>query len=612
MKPYTVYAVEGKPGGRWKRALLWGTVALLLILVAGAGGSYLWFRSQVAASNERVDPAVISVLSSKPTSTLVAVAAEDPEEPAPEPDDPDVMNILVLGSDRRADDDGEKFGRSDTIILVRIDPHKDYLGILSLPRDLRVAVPGYGREKINAAFALGGPALTIQTVEDLTGVDINHYVEVDFQAFKDITDALGGVYVDVDRRYYNDDPQWELIKLAPGYQLLHGADALDYVRFRHDLNADFGRMLRQQRFLSAMREQAMGWDLTFKLPRLISALFHNISTDLQANDFISLAYWGVRLSGDRIRQVSLEAATDTIDGISYVIASERELANAVAAFLSVPGSDTDEEPSTTTASSVSATSSTSGVDAAPDLEGVEVEVLNGNGRGGEAAKAKAWLDELGAEVPSVGNAGSGIRQTTVVLYPREKKDAAAAVARALGTTKTEASDSVGRVTVVLGLDFAIPTSFSPPAAIDTIPNASEWKALATMIDFPLQAPAHIPEGYAYYDRMPPEGATYDIEVGGGTKPALRMIYRLTKDGGKTDQYMGITATTWLDAPAASPGQEVEVDGVTFTIVGSSQKVDHIWWKADGVLYWVSNTLSYLLDKQEMLAVATSMMPVPRP
>jgi len=614
MKPYTVYAVEGKPGGRWKRVLLWTSVALLLVLMAGAGGSYLWFRSQVAASNERVDPAVMSVLSSKPTSTLVAAATqgEDGGEPGQEPDDPDVMNILVLGSDRRADDDGEKYGRSDTIILVRIDPHKDYLGILSLPRDLRVSVPGYGREKINAAFALGGPALTIQTVEELTGIDINHYVEVDFQAFKDITDALGGVYVDVDRRYYNDDPQWELIKLAPGYQLLHGSDALDYVRFRHDLNADFGRMLRQQRFLAAMREQALGWDLTFKLPRLVSALFHNISTDLRANDFISLAYWGVRLNGERIRQVSLEAATDTIGGVSYVIASERELANAVAAFLSVPGTETEVSTSATESTASATTSSTARVDGPPDLEGVQVEVLNGNGRAGEAAKAKAWLDELGAEVPSVGNAGSGIRQTTVVLYPRGKKDAAHAVARALGDVETEASDGVDYVTVILGLDFEIPAGFSPPAEIDTIPDASEWKALATMIDFPLQAPAYIPEGYAYYDRMPPEGATYDIEVGGGTQPALKMIYRLTQDGSKTDQYMGITATTWLDAPAASPGQEVKVEGVTFTIVGSAQKVDHIWWKADGVLYWVSNTLSYLLDKQEMLAVATSMIPVPRP
>ena len=95
-------------------------------------------------------------------------------------------------------------------------------------------------------------------MEWLTDVDIDEYVEVDFAAFSDITDSLGGVYLDIDRRYYNDDPQWELIKLSPGYQLLDGAHALDYVRFRHDLNYDFGRMDRQQRFITAMREQTHG------------------------------------------------------------------------------------------------------------------------------------------------------------------------------------------------------------------------------------------------------------------------------------------------------------------------------------------------------------------
>lgn len=608
MKPYTVYAVEGRPRGRWKRAILWGLVGMVVLLLLGAGGSYLWFRSQVAASNERVDPEVVNVLPSKPTSTLVSVT-QDTDKPE-DPEDPDVMNILMLGSDHRVADEGEKYGRSDTIILVHVDPDQDYLSILSLPRDLRVEVPGYGREKINAAFALGGPVLTIQTVEALTGVDINHYMEVDFEAFKDITDALGGVYVDVDRRYYNDDPQWELIKLAPGYQLLHGADALDYVRFRHDLNADFGRMLRQQRFLAAMREQAMGWDLTFKLPGLISALFSNISTDLHANQFLSLAYWGIRLGGERIRQVSLEAATDTIDGISYVIATEGELKDAVTTFLTPPSAG--GEGSTSTTKAPTTTTSPEATPQGPDLEGIAVDVLNGNGRSGEAATAKEWLTGLGAEVVSVGNAGTGTREKTVVLYPSGSDDEAAQVARALGTDATERSADVQRVTVVLGLDFELPSSFTPPATIDTIPNASEWKALATMIDFPLQAPGYIPEGYTYYDRMPPEGATYDIEVGGGTKPALKMIYRYRENGSKTDQYMGITETTWLDAPAASDGQQVKADGVIFTIVGTSQKVDHIWWKADGVLYWVSNTLSYLLSKQEMLAIAQSMIEVPQP
>ena len=615
-KPYTVYAVEGHPHGRWKRAVLWTSVALVVLLLAGAGGSYLWFRSQVVEANQRVDPEVVSALSSKPQSTLSTTpvtTATGGEEPEPEPDSPSAMNILVLGSDHRQDE-GETYGRSDTIILVHIDPDNDYLSLMSLPRDLRVEVPGYGMEKINAAFAFEGPALTILTVEQLTGVDINHYLEVDFEAFKDITDALGGVYVDVDRRYYNDDPSRELIKLAPGYQLLNGADSLDYVRFRHDLNGDFGRMDRQQRFLAAMREQAMGWQLPLKLPGLIGALFDNVSTDLNANDILKLAYWGIRLDGERIRQITLVAATDEIDGLSYVVATQRQLSEAVTAFVTTPavGEGTSTPTTKTAAGTSSSTVSTTPSAEAPDLGGVDVDVLNGSGRTGEAAAAKAWLAELGAEVVTVGNAGSTGQETTIVRYPEGRSDEAALVAEAVGSDAVEQSESVERVTVVLGLDFELPTGFEPSPTIDNIPDSSEWKALATMIPFALQAPAYIPEGYSYTDRMPQTGGTYDIDVGGGTEPALKMIYRLRENGDRTDQYMGITETTWMDAPAASEGQKVQRNGVTLTVVGSNQKVDHIWWKADGVLYWVSNTLSYVLSKEEMVKIAESMIPVPRP
>ncbi|HEY5528315.1 MAG TPA: LCP family protein, partial [Thermoleophilia bacterium] len=199
--------------------VLWSLLGLILLVLAGGGGSYLWFRSQVHASNKRVDPAVKQVLGTVPPSTVVSVSVAVPASPS-------AMNILVLGTDKRQNI-AEDYGRSDTLMVVHIDPGQDYLSILSLPRDLRVDVPGHGLQKINAAYAYGGAALTIKTVAQLTGVAIDHFVEVDFNAFKDITDSLGGVYVDVDRRYYNDNPTWELIKLAPGYQLLKGDNALD-------------------------------------------------------------------------------------------------------------------------------------------------------------------------------------------------------------------------------------------------------------------------------------------------------------------------------------------------------------------------------------------------
>jgi LCP family protein required for cell wall assembly len=575
--------------------VLWVSVGLIVVLLGFAGSAYLWFRGQVHEANERVTPEVRTVLSEKPSSTLVSIDSEIPESPS-------AMNLLVLGSDRR-EEEGEEYSRSDTIILVHIDPDNDYLSILSLPRDLRVDVPGYGMNKLNYAFAVGGPALTIKTVEQLTGVDINHYLEVNFNAFRDITDALGGVYVDVDQRYYNDNPNFELIKLAPGYQLLEGDDALDYVRYRHDLNLDFGRMERQQTFISAMREQAMGWDLPVKLPGMIGALFDNLATDLGANDFIKLAYWGVKLDGARIRRISVIGSPETVNGVSYVLTGESAIVDAVTDFLSLPGTATAD----TVSDSAPTTTATTVVDF--DLAGVEIDVLNANARTGEAAAAGKWLSALGATIITVGNADRSARET-YVEYPSGMSSEAERVAEALELESAEASDSVERVTVILGEDFSLPTDYALPPGPETVPSAGGWETIAQMVPFAVQAPYYLPEHYFFVERVPTKGATYDIKVGGGTEPAFKMLYRLKANGEWADQYMGITETTWLDAPAASEGREVKRGGTVFTIVGSTSEVERVWWKSDGVLYWVSNTLFHLLSEQELLAVAESMIYIP--
>ncbi len=304
------------------RRIVVGIIGGLLVLAAVVvGGSYLWLSCQVGRSRPPTASSMHQVLTSAPVDAIGS---------------PTGMDILVLGCDRRPDHSGEET-RSDTLILVHADPGENYLSILSLPRDLRVEIPGHGTQKLNAAYALGGTELAIRTVEELTRVDITQYVEVDFQAFSDMTDAVGGVYLDIDRRYYNDDPTFELIKISPGYQLLDGANALDYVRFRHDLNYDFGRMDRQQRFLTALREQAMGWNLLRDLPGLVGALFDNLTTSLGTNDIIRLAYWGVaKLSGDRIRQVSIVGNIREIDGVSFVIPDEGAVEEAVERLLTPP------------------------------------------------------------------------------------------------------------------------------------------------------------------------------------------------------------------------------------------------------------------------------------
>jgi LCP family protein required for cell wall assembly len=173
--------------------------------------------------------------------------------------------LLLLGSDQRyADKVAGLKPRSDTILLVRINPHTDTISVLSIPRDLKADIPGYGSDKINAAFEDGGPRLTVRTIQHLfkgvTGkpFPINNVLVVNFGSFKAAVNYIGGVYVDVDRRYFNDNSgldHYATIDVQPGYQKLTGQDALDYVRFRHTDN-DIVRAARQQDFLRQARNTA--------------------------------------------------------------------------------------------------------------------------------------------------------------------------------------------------------------------------------------------------------------------------------------------------------------------------------------------------------------------
>ncbi len=416
-------------------------MAVILVVMFIAAGSYLWFRAQVSSANGRVAPEVLQVLEEKPSTTLTTAAAlvsagsenaTTLEEPSPS-----AMNLLVIGSDRRSQQSSGG-GRSDSLMIVHIDPEEDYLSVLSLPRDLRVDIPGHGTGKLNTAFAFEGPALAIKTIEQTTGIDINHYMEIGFDAFTDIVDSLGGVYVDVDNRYYNPLWYYEPIDIQPGYQLLSGADALDYVRFRHDHNMDFGRMERQQRFMSAFREQAMGWNLPFKLPGLISALFQNTTTDLDANEILRLARWGIGLNGDSIRGITLRGSTPTINGAAYVVATEDQLAHAVTQLLyrTAPDdtSDTDdttdatdttedgEEATSTTAPAFSSaygssTTSSTSTTVPANLSGISVDVTGASGRAGEAAAAAAWLQSMGATVVTDADDAATTEARSVVQYP---------------------------------------------------------------------------------------------------------------------------------------------------------------------------------------------------
>lgn len=596
----------------WKRLTLWTLLGLFVLVLAAGGGSYLWFRSQVGASNARVDPGIIEALREKPSTSLTTLPptttppaepttvpgsgppSTEPETTTTEPpvEAPTGMNLVLLGADKRAPGSSEVTeGRSDVIILVHVDPEKDFLSLLSVPRDLRAKVPGYGYHKINAAYAYGGGALVIRTIQSVLGVDLDHYVGVDLEAFKAITDKLGGVYLDVDRPY--DDGK---IEFDPGYQLMDGLHALRYVRTRHDQNIDFGRNERQQRFLAAVREQAMRWNLPLKLPGLISTIFDYVDTDLSANEILKLAYWVVRLDGSRIKTGAITGATGDINGSFYILPTEEELANAVVDFLTPP-----EETERITSSEARGRPDPARATVA-DLNGVTVDVFNGSGRVGEAALAAVWLLRQGATLGEIRDSREKPLTNAVVTYPGGKEEAGRRVAQALGITEVRASEYVTRVTVTVGRTYAFPGSLLAEAQTGSVPDRSAWQNLAVKVDFPVLAPMYVPAACRYSFQR-----SYQITVGKDkTAPAYRVGYRYLQQ----DRYVGFSGTTWLEAPLASPGREVEAGDLTFTVVGSAAETERVWWVKDKVLYWVTNGLFHDLNREELLTMALSAVAVP--
>ncbi len=275
------------------------------------------------------------------------------------------QTILVLGSDRRWDDRRTgKPGRSDTIILVRLDPEQDATAILNVPRDFKVT---YRRrdgstyaDKINAAYEKGGPTATVRKVKEvMQGVDdepfpIHHVVNINFGAFTEGVDRLGCFYVDVDRRYFNDNQppyasptNYATIDLKPGYQKLCGQDSLDFVRFRH-LDTDIVRGARQQHYLGQAKDQLGVARLFSNRRRLLRVFGEYTDTDIADQTAIlrllKLAYESSR---NPLRRVKFPATISDSPNASYVLASDRSLARMKRRFLaaeSTPGAKGETRP----------------------------------------------------------------------------------------------------------------------------------------------------------------------------------------------------------------------------------------------------------------------------
>lgn len=264
------------------------------------------------------------------------------------------QTILILGSDRRFSDlkRNNKYlrrdnpSRSDTMMLLRLDPDQDATSILSLPRDLKVEIPGYGTDKLNASYSYGGPTLTLKTIKAYTGLKINHVVNINFSGFKDVVNAINCVYVDVDRRYYHSNAglgigfRYAEINIPAGYQKLCGTDALDYVRYRHN-DSDIVRASRQQVFLKQAKDQINSGSLIDNRDKLVDIFGKNTQTDRAletTSGLLSILKLALFSAGHPVRQIQFPARYDQerLPGgavIDYVTASRAEIRRTVEEFL---------------------------------------------------------------------------------------------------------------------------------------------------------------------------------------------------------------------------------------------------------------------------------------
>src|SRR5918995_1823657 len=231
----------------------------------------------------------------------------------------DPLDVLVLGVDKRPSATEDTSTRSDTIMLVRVIPATGVVKLLSVPRDLYIEVESGKKSRINAAYAYGGVDQARTVMEDLTGVEIDNYVIVDFEGFEQVIDAMGGVRVDVGSGVFPE--HWNM---GEGMERLNGYKALKYARYRGTPRADLDRIDHQQKLLAALRRQALRWNIITKLPGIIKATNENVDTDLGVLQVIPLAR-ALVLNGEdnRMTTSELEGHPESLsDGEQVLIPAE--------------------------------------------------------------------------------------------------------------------------------------------------------------------------------------------------------------------------------------------------------------------------------------------------
>jgi LCP family protein required for cell wall assembly len=593
------------------KIFLWLLVAALVAAGALAGGFWLYLNHSLAAVQAR---------------SPEARAAERVLD-VPVPGRPAVA--IVIGYDKRLGKERNNPPRSDTLMLVRVDPDNETISMLSFPRDLVVDIPGCRQQgafqgRINEAFTACGPRGTLETVKQLTGISVNYMVTVDFRGFTQIVNKVGGVYMDVDRRYFNDNEglgpgqTYATIDLHAGYQHLNGKQALDFVRYRHT-DSDIYRNARQQEFMKAFKQQVESFWSLRRIPGVVNAITSNVEVGVgggKALDpevlygYAKLLY---ELPTGNFHQVQIEglSAVTGANGAALLAASDGAIDKAVQTFMAPDAAAAEKATAVATGRKPKRTG--------PAPETVTIEILNGNGVAGSADEAAFALSKRGYRTVNGGNADRfDYFHTTVSYDPARPSGRAAAnsVAELFGDADVEAASAASppletTVRVVVGQTFhgtiapvppdTTPKHEPPAIAADRAHAAPLVRRAQRKADFRVLVPT-VREKTSALDQEEPMRA-YRLEG----EDAVRLVYRTS-----TGEYWGVQQTGWTDAPITRGASLVRrADGREYHLYYAGSRLHVVAFEEGGGLYWVVNTLLNRLSNETMLAIAKGLKPLNR-
>ncbi|HVC87458.1 MAG TPA: LCP family protein [Gaiellaceae bacterium] len=598
------------------RRILVGTLVIVSSLVfAVAGGAYLYFHESVASVRAHTPDVVRAARTLDiPVANKAAIA-------------------LVIGYDHRAGLAGAGPSRSDTLMLIRADPQTKSIELLSFPRDLSVPIycgssasdtVGHvvATDRINAAYAICGSKGTVLTVKHLTSLPINYLITVNFHGFKQVVDKLGGVWMDVDRRYYNPPGTgYATINLQPGYQRLGGGSALDFVRFRHT-DSDLYRVARQQEFVRALKEQISKNFSFTSLPSLVNTITQNIEVGegghaLQGNEVISYALFAQSLPPGHLFQDKIA----NVQCANECTVSSADLQAAIDQF---------QNPDVTSSKAANAAAlGTKLKQTTPPPSAVTVTVLNGSGVAAAAANTSYLLGQRGykTQTPPNGLAANGPSVFHTVIYYDPAQKGSKLAAKALQNLMQPADvaalprrpgllalDPGSMLLVVLGSAFNgslppapsanVPTHQPAFVRYDAAASISLLAPLQKKIKFPLMVPTVL-EGNSYPDTLPTDTPVrqYWIDRQGGHR-AVRLVFHNGTD------FWGVEETDWTGAPAlADKSFQHNLGGREFDLYYTGPNLHMVVLRAHGATYWVVNSLLNSLSNETMLAIAKGLKPL---